>query len=124
MDRLARLPNLVLTEIFVQLETEYSINGLIRACPSMLWLYHQYEQGILERILTNLLTNDVEGNIRKDALAIMEFCIPDGCHESEYRGSEFKMDTFHWPEWTESPTRGDLRKLHRLLGRVIIFGED
>ncbi|XEU96001.1 hypothetical protein FSHL1_001286 [Fusarium sambucinum] len=124
MDRLTGLPTLVLTEIFVQLETEYSIRGLIRTYPSMLWLYHKYEQGILERILANLLADDVEGSIRKDALAIMDFCTPEDNLDTEYRGSIFKMDNFQWPEWTDSPTRGDLRKLHRLLSRVIMFIED
>ncbi|KAM0228023.1 hypothetical protein ACHAPO_011049 [Fusarium lateritium] len=101
-----------------------NVAGLIRTYPSMLWLYHKYEQGILERILANLLADDVEGSIRKDALAIMDFCTPEDNLDTEYRGSIFKMDNFQWPEWTDSPTRGDLRKLHRLLSRVIMFIED
>ncbi|KAG8666721.1 hypothetical protein FPOAC2_11842 [Fusarium poae] len=123
-DRLTALPSLVLTEIFVQLETEHSIRGLIRAHPSMIWLYHRYERGILERILTNLLADDVEGLIRKDALAIMEFNTAEGHSYSQYRGRDFEIQHFQWPEWADSPTLGDLRQLHRLLSRVIIFVED
>ncbi|KAM0548225.1 hypothetical protein ACHAO7_006647 [Fusarium culmorum] len=124
MDRLTRLPTLILTEIFVQLENESSIKGLIRAYPSMLSIYYRYEQGILTRILNNLLAYDVEGRIRKDALAIIEFYNPKGKFYWQVRRPGFQLKDMWFPEWTDPPNRGNLRQLHRLLSRIVTFIED
>ncbi|CAG1982563.1 unnamed protein product [Fusarium graminearum] len=124
MDRLTRLPTLILTEIFVQLENESSIKGLIRAYPSMLSIYYRYEQGILTRILDNLLADDVTGKIEKDALAIIEFSNRDGDFYWQICRHGFQLKDMWFPEWPDPPTRGDLRQLHRFLSRIITFIED
>ncbi|QPC73238.1 hypothetical protein HYE68_003990 [Fusarium pseudograminearum] len=124
MDRLTSLPTLILEEIFVQLENESSIKGLIRAYPSLLLLYYRYEKGILTRILDNLLAGDVTGKIEKDALAIIEFSNCDGDFYWQIRRHGFQLNGMWLPEWPDSPTRGDLRQLHRFLSRIITFIED
>ncbi|KAJ4125398.1 hypothetical protein NW768_009015 [Fusarium equiseti] len=122
-DRLTTLPALVLGEIIVQLETKSSIDCFLEAYPSIQWLYSDCEPVILKNIFANLFVDDVEGNIRKDVIAIIEFPIP---------GKEFRwrvtrpIDLEKWqrPDWPQSPEIGYLQKIHRLLSRIIEFIED
>ncbi|KAH7183121.1 uncharacterized protein B0J16DRAFT_162188 [Fusarium flagelliforme] len=127
-DRLTKLPAEILREIIVQLETKSSIDLFFEAYPSILSLYSSYERGILEGILANLLANDVEGNIRKDVLAIVEFSNPKGefCLQFRKKGRtpRVKPEELQWPDWPQSPETGYLQQVHRLLSRIIAFIED
>lgn len=126
-DRLTKLPGEILREIIVQLETKSSIDRLLEAYPSKLKLYSSYERGILESILTNLFADDVEGNIRKDVLAIIEVPKPKEKAEKYYyhrKSRKINLKEWQWPDWPRSPEISYLQQVHRLLSRVIEFIED
>lgn len=123
VNRLESLPTLVQEEIIVQLGTEPSHRSLFRAYPSMRSLFKRYETKILHRILQNLITDDEEGNIRRDIWTITN------TPEARRRGLSdptARLITCRRSGASKSwPTSlSCLRSVHRLISRVITFIED
>ncbi|RFN43160.1 hypothetical protein FIE12Z_12611 [Fusarium flagelliforme] len=116
-NRLHTLPTLVQTEIIVQVGLEANLRSLFKAMPPMRSHFKQYEISILHGILRNLMPDDQERNILKDVLAIIDL------DSARYDNDDFKemLSNRRRKELSRPPDLHQLRQVHHLISRIIIF---
>ncbi|KAJ4129132.1 hypothetical protein NW768_007665 [Fusarium equiseti] len=119
-NHLKYLPTLIQREIIVRLGTEHSLRSLFKAYPSMRVHYDHYERSILQQILRTLFPDDEEKNILKDLLTIPEM---NNLRQLHYTFNGI-LSYRRRKRLSDPADLDELRAVHRLVSRIIIFIED
>lgn len=130
MDVFSKMPSLVLTHIFAQIQSERDILQLIRASPEALRHYVQYRRSIMRHRIAEILAIDCHGSIIQDAQAVIHFPPADTNSPVSTTSmltvtqclSSWKHRRF--PENSRQYDAENISRLYHFFSRLITFIED
>ncbi|KAL6364319.1 hypothetical protein LRP88_02238 [Fusarium phalaenopsidis] len=130
MDVFSKMPSLVLTHVFAQIQSERDIMQLIRASPEALRHYVQYRRSIMRHRIAEILAIDCHGSIIQDAQAVIHFP-PIDTNSPESTTSMLAITRClgswkdrHFPEYSRQYDAENISRLYRFFSRLATFIED
>ncbi|KAH7174212.1 uncharacterized protein B0J16DRAFT_403789 [Fusarium flagelliforme] len=121
VERFSRLPTLILTNILGELQSDKDLFNLIRASPESLRIFLRYRHTVDSQRLARFLDLDIDGTMRQDALAIINFPRLEGTSLVPFPVISDWLDTLDARNFQYHQHTGILR---RLFTRLVVFIED